>query len=242
MEGSTYNIQKPILYTSTGKLYSGEKCVISMTSWIKRIHTVGKSIYALWKTCPGFHIVLNLTTVEFPNKEKDLPEDLRLMLAKKMFEILWIKNDYKVLMKTLFAIDKYRNVPVVSADDDNYPKFNYPEELYQEWLKDKSYFISYWGRPYNNTMHLGGNFTITPPYAYGEYGVKCLCPEIVATREDDPYYTVLRDRLKLNKCKVLNRKVSDVIAYHDSIEPLVKLYRSRPKDWAMHEIEKYIKL
>lgn len=239
---NTYNITTNSLVDSCGKQYFGEKAVISLTSWIKRIPTVGKTLYALWKTCPGFHIVLNLTTVEFPNKVNDLPKDLQLMLSHNMFEILWIKNDYKVLMKTLFAIDRYRDVPVISADDDNYPRFNYPEELYNEWLKDKTYFISYWGRPYNNTMHLGGNFTITPPYVYGKYGINCLCPEIVATREDDPYYTVLRDRLHLNHCKLIDRKVSEVIAYHDSVEPLVNVYRNRPKDWAMHEIERYIQL
>ena len=224
------------------KKYNNEKAVISLTSWKGRIKTAGKTLVSILQTCPGFHIVLNLTTQEFPNKEKDLPDDIRLLVDNDLIEILWIEKDYKVLMKTLFAINKYRNVPVISADDDNYPKFNYAEELYQEWLKDKECFISYWGRPYNSTMHLGGNFTLTPPYAYGNYGLDCLCDEIVATREDDPYYTVLRDRLHLTKCKVLNRKITDVISYHDCVEPLSNLYRNRPKNWAAHEIEKYIKI
>lgn len=223
------------------KEYHGEKAIISLTSWKARINTVGKTIYSLIKNCPGFHIVLNLTTVEFPNKEADLPQDLRIMLDNNYFEILWHKKDYKVFMKTLFTMDKYRDVPIISADDDNYPKFNYAEELYQEWLKDKTAFISYWGRPYKNTMNLGGNFTISPPFAYGEAALKYLSDKIIATREDDPYYAVLRHKLNLTNCKIISKPRNAVIEDHDCISPLRALYEKRGGSFALKIIENELK-
>jgi hypothetical protein len=57
-------------YESNGKEYSGEKAIISMTSWKRRISTCAKTIYSLLKHCPGFHIVLGLSKDEFPQKQQ----------------------------------------------------------------------------------------------------------------------------------------------------------------------------
>lgn len=235
--------QKDLKLPSSGKKYNNEKAIISLTSYIKRIKNCSKTIFNLLKQCPGFHIVLVLNTVEFPHKIKDLPNDLQLIVENNLIEILWLNKDYKVFQKVLFTLDKYRNVPVISADDDNYYKFNYAEELYNKWLKHKDCFISYYSRIYkNNVYHMGGNFTLTPPYAFGESGIKLLNDDIIALKEDDPYYTLLRYKLKLfNKCITVRRKVSDVIEYHDCINPLQNIYRNRPKDYAIHEMEKILK-
>ena len=217
--------------------------IISLTSYPARIKNVGKTIYRFIKMCPEFHIVLNLCSLEFSNKEKDLPEDLRVFQENGLIEILWHDKNYRVLMKTLFAIAKYKDFPVISADDDNYPKINYPMILYKEWLKDKTQFISFWGEKYKDTIHLGGNFTLTPPYAYGEYGVKCLTDAIIETREDDPYYTVLRHKMGLTNCRVLpGYPVSSVIEVHDEINPLHNLYRNRDYNYAFDINEKEIVL
>lgn len=225
------------------KQFNGEKAIISLTSWCGRINTVSKTIYNLLKTCPGFHIVLVLNTVEFPNKEEDLPEDLNLILSHNLIEILWLEKDYKVFQKVLFTLDKYRTVPVISADDDNYYKFNYAEELYNKWLNHKDCFISYYSRIYKKGVyHMGGNFTLTPPFAFGDSGINLLNDDIIALKEDDPYYTILRYKLKLfNKCITINRNIGDVIDYHDCIRPLQNIYRNRPKDFAIHEMEKILK-
>jgi hypothetical protein len=229
-------------YPSFGKKYNSERAIISLTSWKKRIGTVSKTIVNLLQMCPEFHIVLVLNTVEFPHKENDLPSDLKLLLESDLFEIIWLKKDYKVFQKVLFTMDKYRNVPIISADDDNYYKFNYAEELYNKWLKHKNSFISYYSRIYKDSVyHMGGNFTLFPPYAFKEYGIKWLNNDIIALKEDDPYYTLLRHKLKLfNRCITINKKVSDVIGYHDCIDPLLNVYRNRPKDFAIHEMEKIL--
>ena len=125
------------------KQYNGEKAIISLTSWKARINTVGKTLYSLLKMCPGFHIVLVLSEEEFPKKEEELPEELMLFVDNDLIEILWVYKNYKAFKKVLFTMDKYRNVPVISADDDCIYIINYAQELYDIWLNNKDCFITY---------------------------------------------------------------------------------------------------
>lgn len=125
------------------KEYQGEKAIISLTSWKARINTVGKTIYSLIKNCPGFHIVLVLSEEEFPQKEKELPEDLMLFVNNNLIEILWVYKNYKSFKKVLFTMDKYSDVPVISADDDCIYTCNYAQELYDKWKETKTNIVDY---------------------------------------------------------------------------------------------------
>lgn len=124
-------------YESMGKEYSGEKACISLTSWKARINTVSKTLYSLLKMCPGFHIVLVLSKDEFPLMEKELPDNLMLFVENKLIELFWIRPNLKSFKKILFTMDKYRDVPVISADDDCIYTCNYAQELYDKWIESK---------------------------------------------------------------------------------------------------------
>ena len=100
------------------------EAILSLTSYPARIQNVDKTIIAHLMFNNNIKIVLNLYEGEFPNKEKDLPENLRLLIENNLVEILWHKKNYRVLMKTLFAMEKYKDLPVISADDDNIPLIN----------------------------------------------------------------------------------------------------------------------
>ena len=121
-------------YPSFGKKYNGEKAIISLTSWRARINTVSKTLFSLLKQCPGFHIVLVLSEEEFPKMMDELPEILKVFAENELIEILWVYKNYKSFKKVLFTMDKYRNVPVISADDGCVYVRNYAEELYQKYL------------------------------------------------------------------------------------------------------------
>lgn len=129
-------------YESMGKEYAGEKACISLTSWKARINTVSKTLYSLIKMCPGFHIVLVLSKDEFPLMEKELPDNLMLFVKNKLIELFWIKPNFKSFKKVLFTMDKYRDVPVISADDDCIYTCNYAQILYDTWEKNKTSIIS----------------------------------------------------------------------------------------------------
>lgn len=131
------------------KQYNGEKAVISLTSWKARINTVSKTLYSLIQQCPGFHIVLVLSEEEFPQKEAELPDDLMLFVENNFIELMWVYKNYKAFKKWIFTADKYRDVPIITADDDCIYTCNYAQRLYDKWnsLKNKNVSIrwSYWG-------------------------------------------------------------------------------------------------
>ena len=79
------------------KKYNEEKAIISLTSWSARINTVSKTIFSLLKMCPEFHIVLVLSEEEFPKKEKELPENLMLIVNSDLIELLWVFKNTKDL-------------------------------------------------------------------------------------------------------------------------------------------------
>lgn len=124
------------------KQYNNEKAVISLTSWKARIDYVSTTICSLLKHCPKFHTVLVLSEEEFPTKENELPNDINLLINNDLIEILWVKPNYKSYKKVLFTIDKYRNVPIISADDDCIYNCNYAEILYNTWLYHKDSIIT----------------------------------------------------------------------------------------------------
>lgn len=225
------------------KIYNGEKAIISLTSWKARINTVGKTLYSLLKMCPGFHIVLVLSEEEFPKKENELPEELMLFVDNDLIEILWVYKNYKAFKKVLFTMDKYRDVPVISADDDCIYIINYAQELYDIWLNNKDSFITYRiTKQKYDCIETWGFATLHPPFAYGEYGLFYIdYLEIKDNKhsQDDNYYTVLRKKVNNMNVINLNKKMRDIVFTHDEDN---SLYEVRKKINNTHEFDEYIKL
>ena len=126
-------------YPSFGKKYNGEPAVISLTSWKARINTVSKTLFSLIQQCPGFHIVLVLSEEEFPKMCEELPENLMLFVENEMIELMFVYKNYKSLKKWIFTADKYKDLPIISADDDCIYSCNYAELLYDEYIKKKMF-------------------------------------------------------------------------------------------------------
>ena len=225
------------------KIYNGEKAIISLTSWKARINTVGKTLYSLLKMCPGFHIVLVLSEEEFPKKEEELPEELMLFVDNDLIEILWVYKNYKAFKKVLFTMDKYRDVPVISADDDCIYIINYAQELYDIWLNNKDSFITYRiTKQKYDCIETWGFATLHPPFAYGEYGLFYIdYLEIKDNKhsQDDNYYTVLRKKVNNMNVINLNKKMRDIVFIHDENS---SLFEVRKKINNTHEFDEYIKL
>lgn len=210
-----------LITSSFGKKYNNEKACISLTSWKARINTVGLTIYNLLTVCPGFHIVLTLSEEEFPKKEAELPVDLVKMAAIGLYEIIWVKKNYKAFKKVLFTMDKYRTVPVISADDDCLYKCNYAERYYNTWINNKDAFVSCYVAYLNNTPHCGGAATLYPPYVFGPLGLQIMIKTklYTITNQDDDYYTALRSRLGLTNVIQDPYGWKNLYMFHDEICP-----------------------
>lgn len=224
-------------YQSSGKKFNNERGIISLTSWKARIGTVGKTLYSLLKMCPGFHIVLVLSEEEFPEKEKELPEELMLFVDNDLIEILWVYKNYKAFKKVIFTMDKYRDVPVISADDDCIYLKNYAQEFYDIWENNKDCFISCWGKKYENpenklkqTTNTAGAATLFPPFVFREFAIKNLTNKLMnKTGQDDLYYLCLKMKMEINGV-IICGSYKNTYVFHDENEPIHNEYKSLKKD------------
>lgn len=171
------------------KSYNNEKAIISITSHKRRINTVAKTIFSLLTYCKDFHIVLVLSTDEFIKKDDDLPEDLRIILKNDLIELLWVKENTKAFKKVLPTMEKYPDIPIITADDGCYYYRNYADDLYNRWLSQKNSIISY-----NRFCRLnivfggGGSGIIFPPGCFKGFKPS---QKIIDTGHDDYYYGCL---------------------------------------------------
>ena len=173
------------------KQYNGEKGIISLTSWTKRIPKVHIPIMNILKNCPDFHVVLVLAEEEFPNKEQDLTKELKELIDLNLIEILWVEKNLKSYKKIMFTMEKYKNVPVISADDDCIYECNYAEILYNIWVKNKNHVVRFTSSDGNWRHAVAGCWTL---YTYDLIGkhfleeFKKLPSSYIEESLDDDFY------------------------------------------------------
>lgn len=189
------NIGKNYLINN-GKKYNNEIGIISLTSWKGRINTVNKTIENLLKICNNFHIVLVLSEEEFKNKYNDLPLELINNIIQENIEILWVDKNYKAFKKILFTMNKYQNLPIISADDDLIYKENYAQKLYDIWINNKEY--SHITSHHNKMLCGCGACSLYAPNCFKE-AYKLLNDDVISTNEDDMFYQYLIDNLQLKQ-------------------------------------------
>ena len=219
MEKEEYNCDTNP-YPSFGKKYNSERAIISLTSWKARINTVSKTLYSLIKQCPGFHIVLVLSEEEFPKMMDELPENLMLFVENELIEVLWVYKNYKAFKKVLFAMTKYKNIPIISADDDCIYVCNYAQILYDEWLKNPDCNITNdgssekeafkWGRG-PNTLY-SPNFT-----KYAEFLLTKLSK--ISYNDDDIFYGAICKKASI---RYIDIHTKCMYLFHSQIKPLSK--------------------
>lgn len=206
-------------YNCSGKKYSGERAVISLTSWRARIGTVSKTLFSLLKMCPDFHIVLVLSEEEFPKKEAELPESLMLFVENELIELLWVYKNYKAFKKVLFTMDKYRDIPVISADDDCVYLCNYAEILYKEHLKNPNARISFEKvkRKFGQEL-LCGYGTINPPNCFNKLkDLEKILNDLISLNltEDDMLYALLSNKFNIKMIGLGYHGHDKICVFHD---------------------------
>ena len=206
------------------KTYCSEKAIISLTSWKARINTVGLTLFSLYKQCPGFHIVLVLSEDEFPNKEAELPDTILAFVEQDLIEILWVKRNYKAFKKVIFTIEKYKGIPVISADDDCLYICNYAEQLYQQWVRTQASVIRYTPRSKQITQ---GPCTLycLPPTLVQKF-IDSLTDEQISASQDDHVFSsfLTRNGIQINTstgCKKFP------FVFHNDNQPLTKGQRKK---------------
>lgn len=109
--------------------------IVSLTSYPARINSTAIAINTLLRqSLKPNRLVLWLAEEQFPNKQKDLPDEL-LRLTSLGLEIKWCANlmSYKKLIP---ALAEFPNDIIVTADDDLYYEEDWLESLYRAYLTD----------------------------------------------------------------------------------------------------------
>ena len=226
------HIYAMIEHIEQGTLPSHVKAVIALTSWKKRINTVGLTIFNLMCVCgPEFHIVLTLSEDEFPEKEMELPHDLIVMNLAGVFEILWVKNNWRSFKKWIFCSLRYPTVPIITADDDCLYKFNYANELLSH-ISSHGTCVTYWCDRFKRTRcyNTAGYATCYPPGYFRNVENYMTTDMLDEYDEDDMLYVALRYIQNITGCVCLNRSYEEIAVPHDEIDPLHDIYKGRTRD------------
>ena len=206
--------------------------IIGLTTWKKRIGYVYKTIETLEKN-KGFKIVMTLSSDEFANKEKDLPKSLYDYVERGVVEIIWVEKNYRSFKKVLFAMDKYRTLPVITADDDALYPNDYCKKLYLNYSNDRKNI-------YYNSPGKGSGFGyIFPPYIFKSYPFVILDSICEKYDNDDLLYMRLADRLGIKRICLNDKKG---IYFHDQIEPIDMKKRYANPNYKKEESDFYTKM
>ena len=116
-------------------------CIISLTSWSKRIKSeiLQLTLFTLLtqpKVCE-YKVILVLSKQEFPHGDADLPCNLvKMMNYMPNAEILYVPDNTKSYKKYFPVARKYKDVPIITIDDDSPVKqyfLPYLWDIYQEY-------------------------------------------------------------------------------------------------------------
>ena len=92
--------------------------IVSLTTFpprISQLHLMLKSI--LWQTCPPEKIIVWLSEQEFPGRLNDLPEELKILMAKGI-EFRFVSENFRSHKKYHYVFREYPDSKVITVDDD----------------------------------------------------------------------------------------------------------------------------
>ena len=96
-----------------------EEIIVSLTSFPGRIHLVHKTIQTiLLQSVKPDLVELWLAKEQFPNYEKDLPNELTNLIQYGL-KICWC-SDYRSFKKLVPSLQEHPDAIIVTADDDVY--------------------------------------------------------------------------------------------------------------------------
>lgn len=109
--------KQTIIYIVVGEKMN--KIVVSLTSYPKRINFVASVIRSVWnQNVPADEIILYLSIMEFPQRERELPLELSDMIGKNGFTVKWVEGNIRSHKKYFYVLQEKRDDIVITVDDD----------------------------------------------------------------------------------------------------------------------------
>ncbi len=113
-----------------------DEIIASLTSYPKRIDTVGKTIQSIMdQYLKADQVWLVLSKQQFPSLENDLPDDL-LKLRDKGLVIKWVEEDLKPHKKYFYVMEEKPKSIIITFDDDVIYDKDIISTLYESYLEN----------------------------------------------------------------------------------------------------------
>ncbi len=123
-------------FNSWGLAQDDNNVIVSLTSFPQRINEIKYTLYSILnQTYKPSKVILWLAADEFPNLEKDIPQEV-LNLKNNGLTIEWTDNIYSY-KKLVPSLEKYPDKITVTADDDVYYEQDWLEKLVRAYEKEK---------------------------------------------------------------------------------------------------------
>lgn len=174
--------------------------VVTLTSWPKRINNLIKVLDSVLRnTVRPDHIYVNLSVAEFPLREQNLPQVLRMFIqVNPIVTINWVDGPNTLSFKKITPILNYLpdDALIINLDDD----FSIPSDLISSRLND---FKMYKGRhpitpnahSYVNASGAKINYYMSPTSIFGKWMLNgwegWYTEQLIATHEDDRVNTYI---------------------------------------------------
>ena len=191
-------------------IFENIDCVVGLTTWKERINNpdLPRVLFSIFsqETKYKYKVVLTLSELEFPNKEKDIPEILLDFVKQGHMGILWVKDNLRAFKK-IYPLITMVNVPVLTTDDDIILHKNAVETFMDEHQKHPDCILTELGHTLAAKDEVcTGTFRLFPVNSLyplsPDYFVKCF-----KGYEDDVYLALLA-KLRGTKTIILKRNIA----------------------------------
>jgi len=157
--------------------------IVACTSWHKRIKNIPKVIFSLLRqTIKADLIELNLCTEDFPHKEKDLPDEVNLLIDNSILHVNWVDENTYTFKKFIPTLQKHygENYHLITIDDDKLYDRDYIEYLMSN-IQDADVFCG------NGRNYVCGGLMIYKSSIFEKDFWERLTNDIIETKIDDTY-------------------------------------------------------
>ena len=176
-------------------MYNDQFVIVTMTSWKGRIDNVTKVLDTIADGTVLPDIVeINLSQEEFPNFEKDLPQELN-DYSRLLTKIFWTGPNVKVFKKLIPTIRRHYNdihsCVIITIDDDVIYEKDFLEKLLKASEENPDAIIAngFCHGFYRSQQCVNGAGTLYKPHFFNEFLWKGMIKQVVDTNEDDWWYS-----------------------------------------------------
>ena len=176
------------------------KLIVSLISYPAGLNSAVKVLTTVYEqSLTPDSVILWLASSDFPNREKDMPDELVKMTRENDLSICWYGSDMKTHDKYLWVVNSYPDAFVIVVDDDMLCHDRFTEYLYHSYLvcRQRAQDVRVCFVP----MSIAGDFSL---YEDNLYKLVTYCKDEVSSLKNlQDKYRKLQDILKKQNNRII---------------------------------------